>query len=109
MKKNLQRIAPALMTLLCLSLPFVVIGQDEDDSKSIKAERFIQERPEAKSRSVASYRRVKTANAEVAAVRPKGLALGDIGVTIWRYRASQPADQTKELVEVEGRPTEWTL
>jgi hypothetical protein len=109
MKKNLQRIAPALITLLCLSIPFAVIGQDEDDSKSIKAERFIQERPEAKSRSVARYRRIKPANVESAAVRPKGVALGDIGVTIWRYRPSQPADQTKELVEVEGRQTEWTL
>ena len=108
MKKNLQTIALALITLLCLSLPFAVIGQDEDDSKSIKAERFIQERPEAKSRSVARYRRVKTASAETAVVRPKGVALGDIGVTIWRFRPSQPADQTKELVEVEGRQTEWT-
>ena len=109
MKKYLQRIAPTLISFLCLSLPFAVIGQDEDDSKSIKAERFIQERPATKSRSVARYRRVKPASAESAAIRPKGIPLGDIGVTIWRFRPSQPTDQAKELVEVEGRQTEWTL
>ena len=108
MKKYLQRIAPALISLLYLSIPFAVIGQDEDDSKSIKAERFIQERPATKSRSVARYRRVKPANPVSAAIRPKGVALGDIGVTIWRFRPSQATDQTKELVEVEGRPSEWT-
>lgn len=108
MKKNLQRIAPALFSFLCLSIPFVVIGQDEDDSKSIKAERFIQERPASKSRSVARYRRTKPTTPDSAAIRPKGVALGDLGVTIWRFRPSQATDQTKELVEVEGRPTEWT-
>lgn len=108
MKKYLQRITPALISLLCLTIPFAVIGQDEDDSKSIKAERFIQERPATRTRSVARYRRVKPLNPESAAIRPKGVPLGDIGVTIWRFRPSQPTDQTKELVEVEGRPTEWT-
>lgn len=109
MKKNLQSIAPTLISLLCLSIPFAVIAQDEDDSKSIKAERFIQERPATKSRSLARYKRVKSTNAESAAIRPKGVALGDIGVTLWRFRPSQATDQTKELVEVEGRQTEWTL
>lgn len=113
MKKNLQRIATALISLVCLSIPFAMTGQ-EDDSKSIKAERFIQERPATegpatKSRRVARYRKPKPTNDTSAAVRPKGVALGDIGVTIWRFRPSQPTDQTKELVEVEGRPTELTL
>lgn len=109
MLNYLGRLAPALSFLLCLNIVFAV-SQDEDDSKSIKAERFIQERPATKSRTSARYRKVKSTNEQSTAVRPKGIALGDIGITIWRFRPSQPMDQTKELVEEEeGRQTEWTL
>ncbi|HZI88344.1 MAG TPA: DUF4384 domain-containing protein [Pyrinomonadaceae bacterium] len=105
-----QRLTPALFILLCLNVVFAV-PQDEDESKSIKAERFIQERPATTSRTSARYRKVKsTTNEQSAAIRPKSIALGDIGITIWRFRPAQPMDQTKELVEEEeGRQTEWTL
>ena len=111
MLESRQRIVPALLTLLCLSIPFAVIAQDEDDSKSIKAERFIQNRPaDTTSRSTAKYRRVtKSPSAGVSTVQAKDMGLAQIGVTIWRFRPSQTADKTKELVEVEGRQTEWTL
>ena len=110
MLNHLQRLASALFILLCLTVVFA-IPQDEDESKSIKAERFIQERPATTSRTFARYRKVKsTTNEKSTAIRPKSIALGDIGITIWRFRPAQPMDQTKELVEEEeGRQTEWTL
>ncbi len=110
MLNYLQRLASALLILLCLNVAFAV-PQDEDESKSIKAERFIQERPATTSRTSARYRKVKSAtNEQTTAIRPKTIALGDIGITIWRFRPAQPMDQTKELVEEEeGRQTEWTL
>lgn len=109
MLRYLKLIAPAIAVLL-FSIDFAVMAQDEDDSKSIKAERFVKERPATTSRSSARYKRVKSAKEQSTAIRPKGIALGDIGITIWRFRPAQPTDPTKELVEEEeGRQTEWTL
>ncbi len=38
-----------------------------------------------------------------------GATLAEVGITIWRFRPSTASDKTKELVEEEGVPTEWTL
>src|SRR5690242_7822177 len=109
MNKSVRRIAPVLLVFLCLGLTVFVIAQDdEDDSKSIKAERFVKGRPADKAVSPATYRRVKSLG--TASVQAKGLDLAQVGITIWRFRPSQAADKTKELVEEEEvRQSEWTL
>src|SRR4051794_9483690 len=95
MNKRVPRIVPLLLIGLCLSVPFLVIAQDDgDDSKSIKAERFMKARRADKSRSSATYRRAKPTNAG-ASVRPKGIDVAEVGITIWRFRRSQAADKTK--------------
>lgn len=109
MVKRVHQIATMSLILLCLVIPFVVVGQDdEDDSKSIKADRFVNGRPADKSRTSATYRRVaKPANQ---GIREKGMPMAQLGFTIWRFRPAQAADKTKELVEEEeGRSTEYTL
>jgi hypothetical protein len=108
MSKSVRRIAPVLLVFLCLGLTVFVIAQDdEDDSKSIKAERFVKGRPANKSVSRATYRRVKSPN--TASIQAKGLDVARVGITIWRLRPSLAADKTKELVEEEdGRQSEWT-
>lgn len=109
MVNRVKKMLPALMSLLCLGIVFGAIAQDEDDSKTIKAERFIKDRPAHNTRSKAKYRRVTSQNSAGAEVQAKGMALAQIGVTIWRFRPAQAADKTKELVEDDGRQSEWTL
>jgi hypothetical protein len=102
----------ALVLLLCLAGPYTAKAQDEVDSKAIKAEQFIKERPAAprKNPSTARYKSgAKSSNAPDAAP-PPGTAFAQLGVTFWRFRRSTAGDKTKELVEEEeGGPTEWTL
>jgi len=111
MVKTVHRIVPMLLILLCFGLPFFTVAQDdEDDSKSIKAERFVKGRPADKSRNSATYRRVTKSSNGTASIRAKGMDVAQLGITIWRFRPSQAADKTKELVEEEeGRQSEWTL
>lgn len=89
-------------------------------TKGIKAEEFIKERP-AKPTGGAGGRRTtparkptyKTSQAAAAAVvaPPPGKVFAQVGVTLWRFRPSTSGDRTKELVEEEGEPekTEWSL
>jgi len=113
MVRTVHPIALVLLSLLCLEMPFVAIAQDDEDdnSKSIRAERFVRSRPADKSPTSGVYRRVaKPPNEGSASVRAKGLDLAQLGVTVWRFRPSVSADKTKELVEEEeGRSSEWTL
>src|SRR5262245_43218720 len=111
MLQNVDRTPTLLLIVLCLIIPFVVFAQEEDDdSKAIKAERFIKDRPADKSsRNAASYRKVSK-GATVTGVRDKGMGVAQLGVTVWRFRPSNAADKTKELIEEEeGRHTEYTL
>jgi len=110
MDKSIPRIMRLLLIGLCLSVPFLATAQDDDDdSKGIKAERFMKARPADKSRSTATYRRARPTNTG-ASVRPKGIDVAEVGITIWRFRRSQAADKTKELIEEEdGQQSEWTL
>ena len=90
-------------------------AQDEDNSKAIKAEVFIKQRPAKDSlkrtASTARYKRTsKSVGAESESTLPTGAAYAQLGVTFWRFRPSTSADKTKELVEEdEGAATEWTL
>src|ERR1700752_334290 len=87
----------------------LVNSQDQDDSKAIKAEVFIKERPAKTSRSTAKYKMAPRQSATVADTVPAGMSLAEMGVTIWRFRRSIATDKTKELVEEDGESNEWTL
>lgn len=94
--------------LLALALPFSVSSQD-DDSKAIKAEVFIKKRPEKTTRSTARYRPVVKPKEVVAKTPPAGTDFAQLGVTLWRFRKTKSTDVTKELIEEDEGPVEWTL
>ena len=93
--------------LLSLVLPFPVMSQD-DDSKAIKAEVFLKERPVNTSPSKARYRPAVKSNEAPALTPPSGMVLAEMGITLWRYREATGTDKTKELVE-EDEGQEWIL
>jgi hypothetical protein len=95
-----------------LTCSAVVQAQDEDDSKAIKAEVFIKDRPASakRNRTNARYKPVTKSTNDVNQTLPPGTNFVQVGVTFWRFRPSTSADKTKELVEEDdGGPTEWTL
>jgi len=94
-------------TLLNLILPFPVRSQD-DDSKAIKAEVFLKERPINSSPSKARYRPPVKSTEPLALTPPSGMVLAEVGLTIWRYREATGIDKTKELVE-EDEGQDWIL
>ncbi len=98
----------ALSILLALALPFSVRSQD-DDSKAIKAEVFIKTRPQKTTRSTAKYRPVTKPREVVAKTPPAGTDFAQLGLTLWRFRKTKATDKTKELVEEDEGPVEWTL
>jgi hypothetical protein len=104
---------PTLIVMFLCLVPCMAKAQDDADSKAIKAEVFIKDRPTTGSakRSTVRYRPAskpsRTTNVETP---PPGTAFAQLGVTFWRFRPSKAADRTKELVEEEETgPTEWTL
>lgn len=108
MNRILLKTVPAILAVLCLFLPFAGRAQD-DDSKAIKAEVFVNTRPPRKSHSTAKYKRVKAPTESAEAAPPPGTAFAQLGVTLWRFRPTKATDKTKELVEEESGPVEWTL
>lgn len=111
-KRASQMILAGIVLLLCLAGPYAAKAQDEDDSKAIKAEVFIKDRPAApkKSPSTAKYKAGSKSPNSADATPPPGTTFAQLGVTFWRFRRSAAGDKTKELVEEEeGGPTEWTL
>ena len=93
--------------VLALVLPFTVKSQD-DDSKAIKAEVFIEKRPPRTSRINARYKPVSKSNNQT--TPPAGMVFAQMGLTMWRFRPSKVTDKTKELVEEDdGQQVEWTL
>jgi hypothetical protein len=100
----------ASVLLLFLSAPHAAKAQDEDESKAIKAEVFIKNRPATPRKSPARYKPAAKSSAASADTPPPGTTFVQMGVTFWRFRRSTVADKTKELVEEEeSGPTEWTL
>lgn len=96
------------VTLSTVFLPFPVRSQDDDDSKAIKAEVFLKERPINSSPSKAKYRPAAKSTQTPALTPPSGMVLAEIGLTLWRYREATGSDKTKELVE-EDEGQEWIL
>lgn len=89
-----------------------VSAQDEVGSKGIKAEVFIGNRPMEAAPKKSAVRRKSTYRSPqvvTAAGPPAGKVFAQMGVTIWRFRPATSADKTKELVEEEDKPTEWSL
>ena len=111
-KRAAKIVLSGLVLLLCLAGPYAVRAQDEDDSKAIKAEQFIRERPAAPKKTPfsAKYKTGPKSPNAANATPPPGTTFVQVGVTFWRFRRSTAADRTKELVEEdEGGPAEWTL
>ena len=97
----------AATLVLAFVLPFTVKSQD-DDSKAIKAEVFIEKRPSRTSRTNARYKPVSKSNNS--STPPAGMAFAQMGLTMWRFRPAKVTDKTKELIEEEdGQQVEWTL
>ena len=93
--------------LLLFIIPFYVWAQEED-SKAIKAEEFLKQRPGKSSRGTARYKPV-TKRTNVNTTTSDGLALAEMGLTIWRYREVRATDdKAKDLVE-EDDGQEWIL
>ena len=94
-------------TLLVLIVPFS-IGSQDDDSKAIKAEVFIKQRPTKSAPSRARYRPAAKSSEPITSTPPNGMVTAEIGLTMWRYRTIAGRDRTKELVE-EDDGQEWIL
>lgn len=95
-----------------LVVGFSATAQDQDDdSKDIRAEVFVNSRPHKKSRSTAKYRRVSRTSTKGIEATPQDGGVARLGVTIWRFRPTQASDKTKELIveEEDEKPSEWTL
>ena len=101
------RILVVIAAVAFMGCAGTVRAQDEDDSKAIKAEVFVKNRPAANKRPAARYK--PAAKSPTASTAPPGTDFVQVGITFWRFRPSTAADKTKELVEEETGPTEWTL
>lgn len=109
----------SLMLIAFLWLGSAVVqplAAQEEGSKGIKAEEFINNRPtkplgSRRTTLAAKKPTYKTSEVAAAAVPPPGKEFAQVGVTLWRFRPSTSGDKTKELVEEEGEsePTQWSL
>ena len=105
-----RKLLLAIFVGLSFSAEHPAAAQDEDNSKAIKAEVFIKDRKATARKTTVRYRpAVKTSIDAAATVPPPGMTFAQVGVTFWRFRRSTTADKTKELVEDEDGPVEWTL
>ncbi|HZN00685.1 MAG TPA: hypothetical protein VFB70_14885 [Pyrinomonadaceae bacterium] len=108
---TLGKILLGVLIVVFLALSCPVNAQDQDDdSKEIKAQVFVNSRPRKKSGSTAKYRRVSRTSTKGMELLAKDSSMAQIGLTIWRFRPTQPTDKTKELlVEEDEKPAEFTL
>jgi Domain of unknown function (DUF4384) len=102
------------VVLLCgMGALATVLAQDEEGSKGIKAEEFIENRSKPGGRKITTARKptYKTPQRAIDAIPPPGKIFAQVGVTIWRFRPATSRDKTKELVEEEGdsSPSQWAL
>jgi len=99
-----------VLIVIALGSFCAVHAQDEDDSKEVKAQIFVNSRQRRKSGNPAKYRRVSKTIVKGIELSEKNNSLAQIGLTIWRFRPTQASDQTKEIVvEEDDKPSEWTL
>jgi hypothetical protein len=114
---KIRLLLAALSFTLVYSLAAITANAQGDETKGIKAEEFIKDRPTkpvARRRATPATRKPTYKTSQVAAaatVPPPGKVFAQVGVTLWRFRPSTSGDKTKELVEEEGEsePTQWSL
>ena len=113
MKKNIPALAGLAIGISLIFQADAIGTTAQDNSKGIKAEEFIVNRPlnPRKVSTTASRKSsYKPRNVDASAGPPSGKVFAHVGVTIWRLRPSTYADKTKELVEDdEGDAKEYTL
>jgi len=104
--KQILSVVLLTFTIVVMTIPSSTTAQD-DDSKGIKAEVFINARPAKKAKKATSTARYHARQSSDAGDFTNA---SQVGVTIWRFRKSKASDKTKELVEEEDSgPSEWTL
>jgi len=118
MRMKVRLLLLVLSVVMACPLAGINVTAQDAETKGIKAEEFIKDRP-AKPMGGAGSRRTtptrkptyKTSETVATAVPPPGKVFAQVGVTLWRFRPSTSGDKTKELVEEEGEPerTEWSL
>lgn len=108
-----KRVVLILVLALGVGSVCSISAQDEDESKAIKAAIFIKKRPAkpatTKPPSSGRYRPAVKSKTTAIITPPTGKTFAELGLTFWRFRKSTVADKTKELVEDDDTPTEWTL
>jgi hypothetical protein len=117
MRMNIRLLLSALSVVMVWPFAGISATAQEVQTKGIKAEEFIKERPanpagNTRGRRTPPARKptYKTSETVAAALPPPGKVFAQVGVTLWRARPSTSADKTKELVEeVDSEPTEWSL
>ena len=108
--KNLGKTLAGILIVIGLGSFCAVSAQEEDDSKDVKAQVFVNSRQRRKSGNPGKYRRVSKTTAKGIELSAKDNSLAQIGLTIWRFRPTQASDQTKEIVvEEDEKPSEFTL
>jgi hypothetical protein len=111
---NVRNVLIGVLIAIGLGTFCIVNAQDEDDSKDVRAQVFVNARPRRNSGNnsgnKAKYRRVPGPSTKDVKLSAKDNSLAQIGLTIWRFRPTQASDKTKELVvEEDEKPSEWTL
>jgi hypothetical protein len=111
--KAFLKIFLLVIVIACPGALTLARAQDEETSKAIKAEVFLENRqadPSPKRAAVSKKPIYKTSPANNLASPPPGKVFAQVGLTIWRFRPATAADKTKELVEEEDAPaTQWSL
>jgi hypothetical protein len=113
---KLRLFLSVLSVVIVCQLAAITATAQDDETKGIKAEEFIKDRPATKPvgtrKPVATKKPTyKTSEVAAAVLPPPGKVFAQVGVTLWRFRPSTSGDKTKELVEEEGEsePSQWSL
>lgn len=108
--RRFWKILASVLMVVGLSSFCAIHAQDEDDSKEVKAQVFVNTRQRRKAGNSAKYHRVSKTTVKGVELSAKDNSLAQIGLTIWRFRPTQTNDKTKEIVvEEDEKPSEWTL
>jgi hypothetical protein len=118
MRVKIRVLLSVLSVVIVCSMGWTNVAGQDTETKGIKAEEFIKERPAKSTVNPASRRTpparkptYKTSEVAAAVLPPPGKVFAQVGVTLWRFRPSTSGDKTKELVEEEGEsePSQWSL
>ena len=106
----LRKTLIGMLIVIGLGTFCAVKAQDEDDSKEVKAQVFVNSRERRKSGNSAKYRRMSKTTAKGIDLSETDSSVAKLGLTIWRFRPTKANDETKEIVtEEDEKPSEWNL